>query len=414
MPDPKEEKKFTPEQVMEAVNALREEVQKANPDQEVIVKANKLLDEHEESNQKFTTQLQEAKNAATDLEQKVKELEESGTATKSQMEALEAEIARGAASPADVKFADTEDGKVMKSFVQNGEIQMPVELKALMRTDSDIAGGYLVPSEMDNIITRKITEVSAIRSISRVRTVGSKSLEMPIRDTLLEAFYEGEAEEDQQGENTYSNESLNTFRLSVTVPVTKDLLMNSAFDMESEIMTDAAEAFAQKEGNKFVLGTGVKQPAGFTANAILQAAARESTTGGAIDPEDWILLTGDLKVGYNPVYVMNRGTLADLRTKKSTTGSFIWEPGLNGAVANTLNGFPYIIAQDMPAIANGAYAGAFGDFRRGYTIVDRTGLSIVRDELTQKRKAIVEFTFNRWNYGQVTLPEAIKLLKVKT
>jgi hypothetical protein len=41
-------------------------------------------------------------------------------------------------------------------------------------------------------------------------------------------------------------------------------------------------------------------------------------------------------------------------------------------------------------------------------------MSVVRDEFTQKKKAIVEFTMNRWNYGQVTLPEAIKLLEIKS
>ena len=126
-----------------------------------------------------------------------------------------------------------------------------------------------------------------------------------------------------------------------------------------------------------------------------------------------IYLTGDLKVGYEPVYVMNRGTLAFLRTLKSTTGSFLWQPGLNGPVANTLNGYPYVVAQDMQDIASNSLSIAFGDFRRGYTIIDRTGMSVVRDELTLKKKAIVEFTFNRWNTGQVTLSEAIKVLKTK-
>ena len=86
---------------------------------------------------------------------------------------------------------------------------------------------------------------------------------------------------------------------------------------------------------------------------------------------------------------------------------------MNGVVANTINGFPYLIADDMPDIANGSKSIAFGDFLRGYTIVDRTGLSVVRDEYTQKKLAIVEFTLNRWNTGQVTLPEAIKIITTK-
>jgi HK97 family phage major capsid protein len=67
----------------------------------------------------------------------------------------------------------------------------------------------------------------------------------------------------------------------------------------------------------------------------------------------------------------------------------------------------------MPAVSAGNYAMAFGDFRRAYTIVDRTGMTVVRDEFSEKRKGIVEFTMNRWNTGQVTLAEPIKLLKIK-
>ena len=72
-----------------------------------------------------------------------------------------------------------------------------------------------------------------------------------------------------------------------------------------------------------------------------------------------------------------------------------------------------IIANSMLDSAAGDVAVAFGDFRRGYTIVDRTGMSLIRDEVTQKRKAVVEFTWNRWNTGKVTLEETIKLLRTK-
>ena len=109
--------------------------------------------------------------------------------------------------------------------------------------------------------------------------------------------------------------------------------------------------------------------------------------------------------------MLNRRTLADIRTRKSTTGSFLWMPGLNGPVANTINGYNYVLANTMADQADDSYSVAFGDFRRGYTIVDRTGLSVIRDELTLKKKAIVEFTMNRWNTGLVVLTEAIKVLR---
>jgi len=383
--------------VQGALKTLRSEVEKSAPSQEIITKCNDFLDKQEEINQKAMRDLKDAGTRETEL--------------KDRMDALEVELARAGGPGEEKDYHDMPEYKALEQMVKYGEF-VDAEQKALMRTDSDTAGGYLTTVEMDNMITKKITEISDIRSIARVRTVSAKSLEMPVRNTILTANYEGETEQGEDGASAYSNETLNTYRQTVTIPVTMDMLMDSAFNMEAEIFSDAMEAFAQGEGNAFVLGDGVKKPSGFTADARI--SQRTSTTPATIDAQDVILLTGDLKVGYNPTYVMNRSTLAFLRTLKSTTGSFLWQPGMNGPVANTINGFNYILAQDMPDIAANSLSIAFGDFQRGYTIVDRTGISIIRDDLTQKKKAIVEFTINRWNNGQVTLPEAIKLLKTKS
>jgi HK97 family phage major capsid protein len=209
------------------------------------------------------------------------------------------------------------------------------------------------------------------------------------------------------------------YRQTFTTPVTQDLLLNAGFDMDAEMARDAAEAFALGEGQGFVSGTGFKQPSGIFTNAALQAGARLTGVSGQLTPNSVILLTGDLKVGYSPVYVMNRRTLALIRTFRGDAaspgdqaGQYLWQPGLNGPAAATICGFPYVLANSVPDVAAGAFVMVFGDFRAGYSIVDRTGVSVVRDEVSQKRRAIVEFTWLRWVTGQVVLPEAIKLLQV--
>ena len=384
--------------VMNALGELRTEMEKKAPDMEKVERLNTALDEQEEKNQQVVAEQKRIEGLAEDQKERI--------------DALEVEIARAGPSVKQ-NYRDSDEYKAMNELCRGGLEMLNSEQKALLRTDSDVSGGFLVASELDSEITKKITEISNIRSIARVRTISSKSLEVPVRATIPTAAYEGEAEQGGEDTSTYSNETLTAFRQSVTIPVTMDMLQDSAFDMEAEIFGDASESFAQGEGLNHVSGDGVKKPFGFLADPRTVANVRTSSTSATIDADDVILLTGDLKVGYSPVYVMNRLTLADLRTKKSTDGVFLWQPGLNGVVANTINGFPYLIANDMPDIAANSLSMAFGDFRRGYTIVDRTGLSVVRDEFTQKKKAIVEFTLHRWNTGQVTLPEAIKILKTK-
>ncbi len=389
-------KEVTADQVMEAVKALRDEMESKSPNLEKIEKIEKVLEAQEKNNQELII--------------KTKTAEKSEAEMKERMDALEIELARSAGAGDSEDYKDRDEYKALNAYCIAGD-RVESEQKQLLRTDNDASGGYLTSTELDTEITRKITEISAIRSVARVRTITSKALEMPVRAGILTATYEGEAEENEDDVSDYSNETLTTFRQTVNVPISLDMLMNGAFDMESEIMRDAGEAFAQGEGLNFVVGDGVKKPAGFVADARVVADARDGSGSSTFTADDVILLSGDLKVGYNPVYIFNRQTLAFIRTLKSDDGQFLWLPGLNGPVANTINGSPYLVAQDMPAIATDAFPIAFGDFQRGYTIVDRTGMSVIRDEFTRKKKAIVEFTINRWNYGQVTLPEAITLLK---
>jgi HK97 family phage major capsid protein len=412
MPEP------TNNEIMEAVTLLRADAEKGMLAPEVKERLNTVLDQHEDSNQKIVAAQESAKAASDELVIVKEELESKGakiTEITETLETLERELARkGSQAPMDpAAYRETPEFKALQDFVAKGD-NASVESKALLRTDSAVDGGVLVTTEMDSQITKKITEIDNIRSVARVRSIGSKSIELAIRNTIPVATYEGEAETGDDSASTYENETVTPFRQTFTTPITQDQLQDAAFDMESEITSDAGEAFAFGEGNGFVLGSGHKVPEGFIANATLQAAARVTAASGILDPEALILLTGDLKVGYDPTYVLNRRTLAFIRTMKATTGQFLWMPGMNGPVASTLNGFPYILANSMPEHdTNGAYSVAFGDFRRGYTIVDRTGMSIIRDNVTRKKKAIVEFTMNRWNTGRVTLPEAIKLLQIK-
>jgi HK97 family phage major capsid protein len=415
---------ITLDEVHGAVKTLREEVKATRVDTEKVERINVFLDEAEE---KILTPLTLATQETAKREIEVKELitkletsNASAAEIKERMNALELTLARGVGSAADRDHKESSEYKALNEFCVRGMNSLDQEQKVLLRTDSAVDGGVLVTVELDTMITKKITEVDPIRAIARVRTISGKSVELPIRNTIPTATYEGEAEEGTDSVTTYQSSTVTPFRQTYTVPITMDMLMDAAFDMEAEIASDAAEAFAFGEGAGFVSGSGHKEPAGFVSNAVLQAATRTTAASGVLDPEAIILLTGDLKVGYDPVYVLNRATLALIRTFRGdaasagdAAGQFLWMPGMSGEVMATLNGFPYVLANSMPIVAAGNFAMAFGDFRRGYTIVDRTGMTVVRDEFSEKRKGIVEFTMNRWNTGQVTLAEPIKLLKIK-
>ena len=71
--------------------------------------------------------------------------------------------------------------------------------------------------------------------------------------------------------------------------------------------------------------------------------------------------------------------------------------------------FSVIEAEDMPDIGANALAVAFGDFRRGYLVVDRQGVRVLRDPYSAK-PYVLFYTTKRVG-GGVQDFDAIKLLK---
>lgn len=395
--------------ISELADTIKQYGQDSNEYKERSEKIEAALVLFDENNQK----------AVLESQRKEKEAEE----TKERLDSLEISFAKGGTNEKG-NYKETPEYKALNSFFKFGTKMAPEgqsmtldEIKTL-RTDIDTAGGYLVLPETDNVITKEIIELSPVRSVARVRTVSKKTLDMPIRSGVPEAFYEGEAETGQQGQSDHKSESVNAFRLTVQVPVTFDQLMDSSFDMESEISSDVALGMAQKEGNRMVLGNNIKQPQGFMTSATLQTAARESTVTGGIAAVDLINLTGDLKFGQNPMFAFNRQTLATIRGLQTTNGMLIFhagsfDGGMGGSRPNIIAGEPYAIMQDMASLSAGNFSVIYADFRRGYVIIDRTGLAVIRDDVTQALNNIVLLTFHKYNTGQIVLEEALKYLKIK-
>lgn len=96
--------------------------------------------------------------------------------------------------------------------------------------------------------------------------------------------------------------------------------------------------------------------------------------------------------------------------KESTTGQYIWQPGLAAGAPDTLLGVPVMQCMDMPVAAMGSLSVALADFGAAYMIVDRIGIRTLRDPYTEK--PFVKFYTTKRVGGDVVNFEAIKLLKL--
>lgn len=277
----------------------------------------------------------------------------------------------------------------------------------------DTAGGYLAPVEYVREIIKGVTEMSAVRGLVRVRTTGSKSVQLPKRTGEFAARWVSE-----QGDKTetqglaYGMDEVPTHELFALIDITNQMIEDSAFDMEAEIRGEANEQFSVAEGAAVVSGNGQGKPLGFMA-----ATGVDDTPSG-----DANLLTGDglinlyhaIKTAYsrNATWTMNRRTIGAVRRLKGSDGHYLWVPGLATGVPNTINSAPYVELPDMPDVAAGAFPIAFGDFRRAYTMIERLSVEMLRDPYTQATAGNIRFIMRRRVGGQVTLKEAFRKLRV--
>ena len=131
------------------------------------------------------------------------------------------------------------------------------------------------------------------------------------------------------------------------------------------------------------------------------------------DPADALInLIYAIRSGYraNAHFVMNRATQRVIRKFKDGDGNYLWQPSLAAGQASTLLGFPVAESEDMPDIAADSLPIAFGDFQRGYLIVDRIGIRVLRDPYSNK-PYVMFYTTKRVG-GGIQDFSAIKLLKV--
>lgn len=292
-----------------------------------------------------------------------------------------------------------------------------LQTKALS-VGSDPDGGYLVAPQMSSRIIGIVRETSPIRQIATVETISSDSLELLEDRDEADAGWVGETESRPDTSTPQiGKKSIVVHEMFAKPKATQKLLDDASINTEQWLADKIAEKFSRKENTAFVSGNGVVQPRGFLTyadgTAWGQIEQKKSGSNGSFDGDDLIDLLYALKDDYarNSTFLMHRQAEALARKlKDSVSGQYIWQPGLQAGAPNVLLGRPVYQASDLPAPGTNTLSIALGDFRRGYTVVDRLGIRTLRDPYTNK-PFVIFYTTKRVG-GDVTNFEAIKLLKL--
>ena len=311
------------------------------------------------------------------------------------------------------------------AYVRKGDATQLSDLEAkALSVGSDPDGGFLVPDELERAVNRGVRNVSPIRSIAGLRRVSGSVYKKPFAITGAESGWIAEtAARPETDTPTLAELSFPTMELYAMPAATSALLDDSAVDIDEWIAEEVRDSFAQQEGTAFVTGNGTAKPKGFLDYTKVDNGSWswgnigfiKTGVNGAFastDPGDKLIdLVYAVKSGYrgNGTFVFNRAVQAVIRKMKDGDGNYLWQPAAKAGDASTLMGFPVAESEDMANLATDSYSVAFGDFRRGYLIVDRAGIRILRDPYSSK-PYVLFYTTKRVG-GGVQDFDAIKLLK---
>lgn len=287
--------------------------------------------------------------------------------------------------------------KYAKAFSQYLRIDkdgLEPDVRKDLSVGSDPDGGYwILPPTMAQNIVQRVFESSPMRQVASVITIGTREYVVPEDPNDVGAGWVAE-----RGPVTTTStmqvarKTIPAHELYAEPVVTTQMLEDQMIDVENYLSKKISDKFSRVENTGFVSGTGVGQPRGILTyasgttwgNSIEQIGSGSSgnfTYAGLIN-----LITGIKdKFQANAEFLIRRQSIAAIMTLTDGASRLIFQPILNGAFNTTpLLGYKINYAADMPAVASGALAMAFGDFKAGYQIVDRVGMSTIRDNLTSK------------------------------
>lgn len=304
------------------------------------------------------------------------------------------------------------------------------EISALMQTGIGTDGGFGIVPQVEKGITRRIFDQSSLRPLARNRTLS--------QGTEWQSVYETQrAASGWRGELASVTETAAPKLEILSIPLHElnsqpiatqwEVRMgNQLFDVENFLMDSVAEGQAIDEGDAFWVGNGINKPRGITDYT---AVATDDDTrawgqlqfvptgvsGGfhATLPGDvFYTVLGKIKKAHrrNSAWFMNRATISTAMKFKDSQNNYIWQQSLReNGFGITMAGYPVVEDEGVPDVAANSFSVAFGNMLRGYTIVDKPGIFMIRDELTVKGKVL--WWVSRYVGGAVSDFDAIKLIK---
>lgn len=427
-------------QIMEAIEGIGkafEELKKTN---------DQMLVEERKGNEARARELKETlEKISDDLDSRSKDkeiLEKRLAAQQERLEILEAVNERPGKTLKEKVSDEYKDAWVKWMRSGGNDHDAERECKAAMKkamehkviaVGSNADGGLAVPEQISRNIDKYVLAMSDIVAEVKNVQVGTSDYVELVSSNDLGYGWSTESGTRSAQANPELVARTPTWGELYTLPSSYNWALEDLFfDVETWITDSASEQFAVGLSTAIYNGNGSGKPTGMfnSAPTTSDDYASPRRAGGVLEyiplssPSSPITSTGvnftslidlvkQLRRPYHPgaKFAFNRTTQAHVRKLTDSNGSYLWQPSLQVGMPDRLLGYPTFIWEDLgsPTTLN-AYPVVFGDFRRGYTLVTRSGMSMIRDPYSTKGTTI--FYLSRRYGGCVGNCNALKVLKV--
>lgn len=289
------------------------------------------------------------------------------------------------------------------------------KVQKAMSIISDQDGGYFVTPDFSGKMAKRIYETSPMRQICSQQSISTDALQGLYDIDQAGAGWVGEtASRPATNSPQIGFWRIPVYELYAKPQISQQLLEDANINVEGFVADKVADRFTRLENTSFVVGTGATQPKGVLSYAAGTAWGQiETQTVATTFTANSLMATlYSLKEWYRAgaVWCCTRTSQGILRTLVDGQNRYIWQPGIELGQPGMLLGYPVKEMADVPEVASSTTAKMmmFGNFKEGYQIVDRIGVSILRDPFSSK--PFVEFYARKRTGGDVINFEAIKVL----
>lgn len=266
-------------------------------------------------------------------------------------------------------------------------------------SSTNAAGGYTIPTDLFRELQQSMLAYGGARTLAFVLTTDSGNpINVPtVDDTGNKAAIVTEGSSlTSPVDTSFGVVALTSFMYRSFLPVTLELLQDSAFNIEEWIKGAMAVRLARGTNVHFTTGNGTTQPGGFIPGGSSGYTAASAT---AVAFNDLVELEHSVdpayRTGPSVGWQFKDSTLKVIKKLVDTQNRPLWLPGLAVKEPDTILGYKYVINQDMAAVQASNKSIAFGDWSK-FWIRDVRGMMIVRaNELHIQTGQVGFYLFSR-------------------